>query len=115
MNRLLRIILVFLALGSSGSFSQLVAQEGEGMVRYTPDFRFNDGIYLDFEQVKMNSPIPKAKLLTSTDYNDKNFFKNLMAGDKIYFYDGMGIRQEVERTEIWGYSKNGIQIGRAHV
>lgn len=84
------------------------AQEGEGMVKYTTDFRFNDGIFLNFEQVKMNAPIPKAKILTSTDYNDKDFFKNLMVAEKIYFFDGMGIRQEVERTAIWGYSKNGI-------
>ena len=45
------------------------------MVKYTPDFRFKDGIYLNFEQVKNNSPIPKAKLLTSVDYNDREFFK----------------------------------------
>jgi hypothetical protein len=45
-------------------------QEKEGMVKYSPDFRFTDGIYLNFDQVKMNSPIPKAKLLTSVDYND---------------------------------------------
>ncbi len=83
-------------------------QDKEGMVKYTPDFRFNDGIYLNFDQVKENNPIPKAKILTSTDYNDKDFFKNLMAGDKIYFYDGMGVRQEVGKTSIWGYARNGI-------
>ncbi len=69
----------------------------EGMVKYTPDFRFKDGIYLNFDQVKMNNPIPKAKLLTSADYNDKEFFKDLMESDKIYFYDNMGIRQEVNK------------------
>jgi hypothetical protein len=90
------------------AFLQLNAQENEGMVKYTPDFRFTDGIFLNFDQVKANSPIPKAKILTSTDYNDKDFFKNLMSGEKIYFYDGMGIRQEVEKNSIWGYSRNGV-------
>ena len=89
-------------------FFSLNAQESEGMVKYTPDFRFNDGIYLNFEQVRMNNPIPKAKILTSTDYNDKDFFKNVMGGEKIYFYDGMGVRQEIDRTSIWGYARNGI-------
>lgn len=88
--------------------AMLKAQEREGMVKYTPDFRFNEGVYLNFDQVKMNSPIPKAKLLTSTDYNDREFFKKLFAGDKIYFYDGMGIRQEVDKNSVWGYSRNGI-------
>lgn len=82
----------------SGGFSLIAGgQEPEGMVKYTPDFRFTDGIYLDFEQVRTNKPIPKAKILTSTDYNDKEFFKNLFAGDKIYYYDALGIRQEIEK------------------
>lgn len=83
-------------------------QEQEGMVKYTPDFRFRDGIYVNFEQVKQNSPIPKAKLLTSTDYNDKEFFKKLLESDKLYYYDGMGVRQELSVGDIWGYSRNGV-------
>ncbi len=83
-------------------------QEQEGMVKYTPDFRFRDGIYVNFDQVKQNSPIPKAKLLTSTDYNDKEFFKKLLESEKIYYYDGMGVRQEVNVSNIWGYARNGV-------
>jgi hypothetical protein len=78
------------------------------MVKYTPDFRFKDGIYLNFEQVKNNNPIPKAKLLTSVDYNDREFFKKLIEMDKIYFYDDMGVRQEVSKSNIWGYVRNGV-------
>jgi len=85
-----------------------LAQEREGMVKYTPDFRFNEGVFLNFEQVRMNSPVPKAKLLTSTDYNDRDFFNKLFENDKIYFYDQLGIRQEVSKSDIWGYSRNGI-------
>jgi hypothetical protein len=84
------------------------AQEQEGMVKYTPDFRFRDGIYVNFDQVKQNSPIPKAKLLTSTDYNDKEFFKKLLESEKIYYYDGMGVRQEISVSNIWGYARNGV-------
>ena len=72
------------------------------MVKYTPDFRFNDGIYLNFDQVKLNSPIPKAKLLTSIDYNDREFFKKILEGDKIYFYDNMGVRQEIAKNSHLG-------------
>ena len=72
------------------------------MVKYTPDFRFKDGIYLNFEQVRNNRPIPKAKLLTSVDYNDREFFKRLLEMDKIYFYDDMGVRQEVDKKQYLG-------------
>ncbi|HEX2920330.1 MAG TPA: hypothetical protein VHO50_04100 [Bacteroidales bacterium] len=77
-------------------------------VKYTPDFRFKDGIYLDFVQVKNNNPVPKAKLLTSIDYNDREFYKKLLENDKIYYYDNMGIRQELTTGNIWGYSRNGV-------
>jgi hypothetical protein len=83
-------------------------EDKTGLVKYTPDFKFNDGIYLNFDQVKMNSPIPKAKLLTSVDYNDREFFKKIFEGDKVYFYDNMGIRQGIGKNNIWGYSRNGV-------
>jgi hypothetical protein len=83
-------------------------QDTAKMVKYTPEFRFNDGIYLNFEQLKTNSPIPKSKLLTSADYNERDFYTKVFAADKIYFYDELGVRQEVAKDQIWGYSRNGV-------
>ena len=85
----------------------VIGQE-QGMARYTPEFKFKDGIYLNFEQVKQNTPVSKAKLLSSIDYNDRDFFSKLFEKDKIYYYDDMGIRQEIDKKSIWGYSRNGI-------
>jgi hypothetical protein len=92
----------------SNSGISLLGQDKEGMVKYTPDFKFNDGIYLNFDQVKANKPIPKSKLLTSADYNDREFFNKVFASDKIYFYDEMGVRQEVGKNDIWGFARNGV-------
>lgn len=78
------------------------------MVRYTPDFRFKDGIFLDFEQVKNNNPVSKSKILTSADYNARDFFSQIFENDKLYFYDALGGRQEVDKDQVWGYSRNGI-------
>jgi hypothetical protein len=83
-------------------------QQSDTLVAYTPDFKFRDGIYLNFDQVKNNSPIPKAKLFTSVDYNDKDFFDQVLASEKIYFYDNMGVRQEIEQDQIWGFARNGV-------
>src|SRR5512145_1232699 len=58
--------------------------------------------------VKANRPIPKAKLLTSVDYNDREFFSELMKGDKIYYYDDIGMRQEIDKSLVWGFSRNGV-------
>jgi hypothetical protein len=87
----------------------LFAQDAEReMVEFTPDFRFNDGVFMTFEQVKENKPISKAKILTSADYNARDFFKQVFANDNLYFYDALGIRQEVSTEDIWGYARNGI-------
>ena len=84
------------------------AQQGDTLVQYTPDFKFRDGIYLNFDMVRSNSPIPKAKLFTSVDYNDKDFFDQVISSEKIYFYDNMGVRQEIEKDNIWGFARNGV-------
>lgn len=102
-------VLFFLAVSFfSGSLIAQDAQLNREFVKFTSDFKFKDGIYLNFEQVRLNDPIPKSKILTSTDYNDKDFFRNLFEAEKIYFYDEMGIRQEIEKSSVWGYSRNGV-------
>jgi hypothetical protein len=108
MNRFLKVFLLVIPIVSGIPSFSISGQEKEGMVKFTPDFRFTDGIYLNFDQVKMNKPIPKAKLLTSVDYNDREFFKKILEMDKIYFYDGLGVRQEVAKNAIWGYARNGV-------
>jgi hypothetical protein len=108
MDKLLRRFFALILIISGTSFLTLWGQEKEGMVKYSPDFRFNDGIYLNFDQVKLNRPIPKAKLLTSVDYNDREFFKKVLEMDKIYFYDNIGVRQEIAKNTIWGYARNGV-------
>jgi hypothetical protein len=108
MKRVIRIFLVISSVISLIPCFPAQGQEKEGMVKYTPDFRFNDGIYLNFDQVKLNRPIPKAKLLTSVDYNDREFFKKVLESEKIFFYDDMGVRQDIDRNTIWGYARNGV-------
>ena len=108
MRSYFRLIIFTAAMVQVFAVNNASGQEQQGMVRYTPDFRFRDGVYVNFDQVKQNNPIPKARLLTSTDYNDKEFFKKLLESEKIYYYDGMGIRQEIDVDNIWGYARNGV-------
>ncbi|HDR89103.1 MAG TPA: hypothetical protein ENN63_05665 [Bacteroidetes bacterium] len=87
------------------------AQESDSvwrMVKYTPDYQFREGIFLNFEQVRNNNPLPKSRILTSVDYSDRDFFQKLLAEETIKYFDGFGMRKEVETEDIWGYSKNGV-------
>ncbi len=101
----MRIVFALIILGF---VSDTLYGQAEGDVKYTPDFRFTDGIYVNFDQVKRNSPIPKAKIVTSADYNARDFFEQIFENDQLYYYDAMGVRQELEIEEIWGYSRKGI-------
>ena len=78
------------------------------LTEYTPDFEFEDGIYLIFDQVKNNAPIPKSRILTNVPYNDRDFFFKVLDNKKIFFYDEFGMKQEVRTNNIWGFSRNGV-------
>ncbi|KPK86419.1 MAG: hypothetical protein AMS27_05115 [Bacteroides sp. SM23_62_1] len=79
-----------------------------GMIRYTPEFEFTDGIYLSFEQVRQNNPILKSRLITNVDYTSKDFFEQVLDNRFVYFFDHVGMKQQVRTSDIWGFSRNGV-------
>ncbi len=92
---------IFAQTDSTGNILQKV-------VKYSPDFKFRDGIFLNFDAVKNNSPIPKTRIITSLDYRKNDFFNKLFQEGKIFLYDQVGQQVEVEAAKIWGYSDKGI-------
>lgn len=87
--------------------SSAQTKDTSDLLRYTPDFKFEEGIYLNFSQVKTNSPLPKSKVLTTIDYNDEDFFSQIFKEKQIYYYDDLGSRQSFETKQIWGFARNG--------
>ncbi|MCD6345940.1 MAG: hypothetical protein J7L96_00825 [Bacteroidales bacterium] len=77
------------------------------MVKYTPDFRFSDGILLNFSQVKNNQAIPASRIISNADPYDISFFKDLIRKKTISFFDQFGVRKEVQTNEIWGFVQGG--------
>ena len=75
--------------------------------KYTPDYHFKEGVYLNFTQVQTDNPVPKSKILTTIDFNDKDFFTKVMAENTISFYNNLGEKIDIEVKNVWGYSKNG--------
>lgn len=92
-----------------------VAQTGEelqevpeGMVKYSPDFEFKEGIYPNFSSVRENNPIPKTRLVTEEDLFSRDFFERVTQEKRIAFYDDFGVKQEINTSDIWGYGRNGV-------
>jgi hypothetical protein len=77
-------------------------------VRYTPEFKFREGFYLDFDQVKNNRPVPKSRILTSIDSKSKTFFDQVTESGSIMYFDDLGNSVEIDINNVWGYCKNGI-------
>jgi len=76
-------------------------------IKYNIGFKFTEGFYLNFEQVKENSPIPKSRIISTIDYDDPEFFDKVLTKNKIYYFDNIGNKNELSASNIWGYSKNG--------
>jgi hypothetical protein len=77
------------------------------LIKYHSEFKFIEGFYLNFDQVKNNNPIPKSRIISTTDYDDPDFFDKVLSKDKIYYFDNIGNKNELAMANIWGYSRNG--------
>ena len=106
MWRFINIVFLLLLIFSGAVFCQ--GEEERVSVKYTHEFRFQDGIYMNFEQVKQNAPLPKYKILTNADYHDPSFFDKVLSNDVLYYFDDNATRKEVLLEDIWGYAKNGV-------
>lgn len=90
------------------TFSILNAQTDTiGKIKYTPDYEFKEGVFISFEQVKLNKPISISRIISDSKPNSFDYFKELVKKEKIVFIDDFGIKQEIETKKIWGYSRSG--------
>ncbi len=109
-NRPVRIVLsgIFILFKTAWvSVAQPVTDTAD-MIRYTPDFKFRDGVFLSYEQVRNDNPIPQSGIITTVDYSDREFYTKVLAEKTIRYYDRYGMKQESETENIWGFSRNGI-------
>ncbi len=96
----------------------LMAQQTEGdkLVKYTPEFEFNDGIYANFGMVKTNDPIPAVRIVTELDMMDRAFYEKITEQKEIVIYDDFGVKKVIKTKNVWGYGRNGaiyINVGSA--
>jgi len=94
---------------------QTIAQvDSVKTIPYTPDLKFKEGLYLTFNQLRSNNPIPKSRIIISEEIQSPQFFDRVIDGKKIFYFDTKGIRQEIPIEKVWGYSNNGsvyINVG----
>ncbi len=101
----MRKLLVLLFLGV---ISNLVSAQNDTnlLEKYSPNFEFKEGLYLNFEQLKSNKPVAKSRVVTSLKLNDIAFFEKILDTEFITIYDDNGANKEIETEQIWGYCNN---------
>jgi len=87
-------------------FTNLFSQTKDSVL-ITTNFKFEDGIYVDFNSVRYLSPININSIITNLPLKDVEFFKKLCEQEYIEYYNKQGERQKIEKKHIWGYSQNG--------
>jgi hypothetical protein len=75
-------------------------------VRYSPDYRFREGIYLDFAAFRHNAPsIPMAALTTAQGRPVQDLRSE---GGKLFHPDSSGQRVRLDFDRVWGFCANGV-------
>ncbi|HEC41602.1 hypothetical protein LCGC14_2451590 [marine sediment metagenome] len=92
---------------SFGGLSLLAQSDSANMIEYTPEFKFREGIFLNHEQVRTNKPVPKSRIITPVDFDDRDFYLKVLENKKLLFYDHIGMKEEVKSDQVWGFSRNG--------
>ncbi|MCX6224023.1 MAG: hypothetical protein NTV01_04645 [Bacteroidia bacterium] len=76
-------------------------------IKYTPEFQFTSGLYLNFNQVRDNNPLPSVRIISNDDPFNFTFYTNLVKNKTIGYFDEYGAQQEISTANIWGYCQNG--------
>lgn len=97
-------LLLYVLLFIGAAFGQ---QDTIKLKKYSPGFRFEEGVYLSHQQLLKNSPIPKQRIITKYNRNDFDFFNKLLMEEKIFYYDKFGLRKEVKTEDLWGFCQRG--------
>lgn len=99
-----KILFIFGIIISQLAFSQA---DSIKLVKYTPGFRFRDGLYLSHNQFVTNNPIPMKRIVSKYNKSGFDFFDKLLIEEKVYYYDQYGMRKTVEVDELWGFCRRG--------
>lgn len=98
-----QVLLYIFLFSVSNLFSQ---NDSVNLIKYSTEFRFKEGIFITFDQVKLNSPIPKTRIQFSAESEDVDYYTKLFNQKKITYIENDKVI-EIPSSKVWGFSKNG--------
>ncbi len=77
------------------------------LVMYDRDFTLNEGIYLTFNDLQNNRPIPKNAIETRYDPKSQEFYYDLLSENSIKIRVNSDSVIELNTQGVWGFCRNG--------
>jgi hypothetical protein len=91
-----------LFLGSCFCFAQ-----NDSLPNVTPESLLKDGVYLTYNDLKTNNPLPKENIVSSEDKTQSDFISKTLNNNKEIMFTYKGSQYRAEVSKIWGYCQNG--------
>ncbi|MGB3948438.1 MAG: hypothetical protein WBM13_10665, partial [Bacteroidia bacterium] len=80
-------------------------------VAFYHGYEFDEGLYLNIQQFKSNSPISKQAIISQLNKNDIDFFSQLIEQKQIVYKTENGEEKTISPQSLWGYCQNrGIYV-----
>ncbi len=87
------------------------ALHAQDSTRYTSDFKFEQGVYISYDQFRSNKPILKQNIVSNYDKASLDFIRQVLAGKTLTYTDAAGTEITLNVSQLWGFSENnGIYI-----
>lgn len=96
------------------SLSNIIDAQQSKLVAVDNNFKFHDGLFLNFDQLKANKAIPVSNIIASGDKSTMKFWENLFQNDLIYFVDETGEKLTIESSKVFGFAYKGKLYIRMH-
>lgn len=95
----IKLILFFVGI-SLVSFSQT------DTVAFYHGYEFDEGIYINIQQFKANTPISKQAIVSQLNKNEIDFFSQLIEQKEIVYKTEKGEEKTILTDNLWGFCQN---------
>lgn len=82
--------------------------KAQDSIMFSKDFILYEGLYINYQEFRVNWPISKDKILTSINKDQLDFYSKLLEQDFIEYKERDGSVVKIKSDKVWGYCQNNI-------
>ncbi len=86
-----------------------LAARAQDSVAYSADFRLYEGLYLNYQDLRYNWPIPKEKIITKINKDQLDFYSKLVEEqEEIEYIERDSSVRKIKSENVYGYCQNNV-------